>query len=124
HATLAGMRALGGDLRSVTSALRRVPDGPDDGCLQYLSPSTDSQYYLIGLSFHGKIDWVAVPGDHCKGSTNGVYNSRTNLRADTAQAYTYGIWDADPTVLRQCHARPSPTAPATLRTDPAGLTVC
>jgi hypothetical protein len=124
NATLAGTRALSGDLRSVTAALRRLSKGPDDGCLQYLSPTTDSQYYLIGLSFRGKTDWVAVPGDHCKGSTNGVYNSHTNLRADTAQAYTYGVWDSDPAVLQQCHASPSSAATAALRTDPTGLTVC
>ena len=120
---LSGTRALHGDLSSVTSDLASTPRGTPRACLQNLA-STDGQYYLIGLAFHGRTDWVSVPGNHCKGTTNGVFMGKSNLRADAAQAYQYGTWVSDPAVVKRCDVSPDATSPATMPAGRASLTIC
>jgi hypothetical protein len=124
HPKLAGERSVGGNLLSVTDSLSRVPRGAPGACEDYLAIPDDSEYYLIGVLIDGKRTWVAAPGDHCKGTTNGVFLGRTNLRRDAQQAYDWGRWDTDESQRRACTATNDPSAPAQLRRDPIRLTVC
>jgi hypothetical protein len=124
HPKLAGERSVGGDLLSVTDSLSRVPRGAPGPCAGYLAIPDDSEYYLIGVLIGGNRTWIAAPGDHCKGTTNGVFKGRTNLRLDAQQAYDWGRWDSDPTLRPQCRVPEGAVGPTKLRADPNRLTVC
>jgi hypothetical protein len=58
-------------------------------CPDYAS-ITDGDYYLIGLSYPGATVWVAAPGNHCEGSSNGVFFSTANLSVLALSWYKAG----------------------------------
>lgn len=92
--SITGERALTGDLGPVTETLTWQPrplPGQGRACVQYLA-MTDGDDYLIGLTYADGTEWVSVPGDHCKGATNGEFETQANLRAYADDAYTSGHW--------------------------------
>ena len=81
-----------GDLSAVMNDLAWVPPTPARArraCPDYAS-ITDGDYYLIGLSYPGATVWVAAPGNHCEGSSNGVFFSTANLSVLALSWYKAG----------------------------------
>jgi hypothetical protein len=98
-----GSVLLTGDLSGVTSDLAWMPPTQAVGaCAYYLRPA-DSDYYLIGLSYPGASEWVAAPGYHCAGSSNGVFSSSVNLSARASAWYQAQRWTATPASDDACH---------------------
>ena len=64
--------------------------------------STDGDYYLIGLSYPGATVWVAATGNHCGGSSNGVFSSRANLSSQALSWYKTQRWAATPVSNDAC----------------------
>jgi hypothetical protein len=95
---LTGSRSLTGDLHAVTEALTFAPPATAMGCTGNLL-MTDYDDFLIRLTYPGGVEWVAAPGDHCTGSSNGQFVSATNLRALTDAAYRSGHWPTNLTAL-------------------------
>lgn len=126
RSALTGASSLTGDLSAVTDDLRQARSyrRSDSACLDYFA-STDSDNYLIKLTFAGRVVWVSAPGNHCDTSTNGVYKAGVNLRADAAQAYRYGTWVTDPSLRHLCSpSAPNPRGTRLLPPNPRTLTIC
>lgn len=64
--------------------------------------STDGDYYLIGLSYPGATVWVAATGNHCGGSSNGVFSSRASLSSQALSWYKAQRWAATPVSNDAC----------------------
>jgi hypothetical protein len=95
---LTGRRELGGDLAAVRTTLTWLPErgvGQQRMCPGYIA-STDSDNYLIGLSYRGGTAWVSAPGDHCHDASNGPFTTMLNLRPWAAAGYAAGAWVSDP----------------------------
>lgn len=92
-----GSVLLTGDLSGVMNDLAWIPPAPTlaMACPSYLSV-TDGDYYLIGLSYPGATVWVAAPGNHCQGSSNGVFSSTANLSRQALSWYKAQHWVATP----------------------------
>lgn len=91
--TRTGARALSGNLGAVTNSLTWLPppNPTRQGCLSYLA-RTDFDSYLIQLRYGSATVWVAAPGNHCTGASNGEFSTSSNLRDLTSEAYTSGRW--------------------------------
>ena len=91
---LTGARALSGALSAVSETLSWEPRGTTDSwpCATYLA-ITDGDNYFIGLTYADAAVWVAAPGDHCAGASNGRFSTPANLRALAETAYQSGVWD-------------------------------
>jgi hypothetical protein len=91
---LTGARALIGGLSAAGETLSWEPRGTSDAwpCADYLA-MTDGDNYLIGLTYSDATVWVAAPGNHCAGATNGSFQTPANLRAFAETAYRSGVWD-------------------------------
>lgn len=127
---LTGDRALQGDLDAVTQTLTWLPRGTNSfPCAAYLAV-TDGDNYLIGLSYADGRVWVAAPGNHCDGASNGEFRTTMNLMAFADAAYTSGRWD--PNAGQPAHPSPCSMSDAgrlgqdqTFVPDaPRGLTIC
>ena len=95
HGALTAERAVHGDLAAVTQTLTWLPSGTNSfPCPTYLA-ATDSDNYLIGLSYADGRVWVAAPGNHCAGASNGEFRTTANLSALADAAYTSGVWDPE-----------------------------
>lgn len=95
---LTGTRTLTGDLSTVPGTLSFLPAETPAGhaCTQELLP-TDSDKYLIALTYgDGGLVWVAAPGDHCAGASNGLFRTSANLLQFVAPAYQQGLWPGLP----------------------------
>ena len=91
---LTGAKQLTGDLAATTATLTRLPrhdPSPARVCATYMTPA-DSENYLIGLTFSRGTLWVSVPGQHCQGASNGVFDTDQNLRDYAAASYRSGRW--------------------------------
>ena len=97
-----GSVLLTGDLSGVMSDLAWIPPTKAGVCADYLRPA-DGDYYLIGLSYPRSTEWVAAPGNHCAGSSNGVFSSSANLSARASAWYQARHWTAAPTSTDACH---------------------
>jgi len=98
-----GSVLLTGDLSGVMSDLAWIPPAHAVGaCADFLRPA-DSDYYLIGLSYLGAREWVAAPGNHCVGSSNGVFASNANLSSRASAWYQAHRWTATPASHDPCH---------------------
>lgn len=90
---LTGSRTLGGNLSAISDDLAwRPPSSPEtQPCADYLAV-TDGDYYLVALSYPSATMWIAVPGNHCDGSSNGRFTTDDNLQSQAATAYRTGHW--------------------------------
>jgi hypothetical protein len=98
-----GSVLLTGDLGGVAGDLAWIPPSQTIGeCADYLRPA-DGDYYLIGLSYPGASEWVAAPGNHCAGSSNGVFSSSVNLSGRASAWYQAQRWTVTPASDDACH---------------------
>lgn len=77
-----GLAAAGGYLSEIAPA-------EPTGCLLYLAP-TDSDKYLVLLTYRHASVWVNVSGDHCGGVSNGRFSSATFLGSLVSSWYATG----------------------------------
>jgi hypothetical protein len=91
-----GSVPLTGDLSGVMNDLAWVPPAPTVGACTTNLSLTDGDYYLIGLSYPGATVWVAATGNHCGGSSNGMFYSRTSLSRQALSSYKAQRWAATP----------------------------
>lgn len=102
---LTGGRTLAGNLDAVSTALGWAPrsiDGAEHPCTLE-ERFTDPDRYLVGLTYAGATIWVSAPGNHCSGSSNGVFTSDTNFAGEVAAALRTGDWPASRPPTR-CYA--------------------
>ena len=97
-----GSVQLTGDLSGVMNDLAWVPPAPAAGACTSNLLLTDGDYYLIGLSYPGATVWVAATGDHCGGSSNGVFSSRASLSSQALSSYKAQRWAATPVSNDAC----------------------
>ena len=97
-----GSALLTDDLSGVMNDLAWVPPAPAAGACTSNLLLTDSDYYLIGLSYPGATVWVAASGDHCGGSSNGVFSSRANVSSQALSWYKAQRWAATPVSNDAC----------------------
>ncbi|PZS18538.1 MAG: hypothetical protein DLM57_06085 [Pseudonocardiales bacterium] len=102
---LTGHKELRGDLATVTAALTWTPPSRLHplACTDVLL-ITDADNYLVGLSYASGMIWVAAPGNHCAGSSNGQFT------VDQSAAVLASSW----------YKSGAATAPATAPCDAAG----
>jgi hypothetical protein len=94
HGNLTGTRTLDGDLSTIPADLAWLPpvSQPDrQPCAAYYA-ITDGDYYLIALSYPGGTMWLAIPGQHCDGASNGQFVTH-NLMDQADSAYRTGRWN-------------------------------
>ena len=97
-----GSVLLAGDLSGVMNDLAWVPPAPAVGACTDNLLLTDGDYYLIGLSYPGATVWVAATGNHCGGSSNGVFSSRASLSSQALSWYKAQRWAATPVSDNAC----------------------
>lgn len=100
-----GSVLLTGDLSGVMNDLAWAPPTPAARAMACTAniAATDRDYYLIGLSYPGSTQWVAAPGNHCAGSSNGVFFSSTARLSGRASAwYKAQHWIATPNSNAAC----------------------
>ena len=97
-----GSVLLTGDLSGVMNDLAWVPPAPAAGACTDNLLLTDGDYYLIGLSYLGATVWVAATGNHCGGSSNGVFSSRASLSHQALSWYKAQRWAATPVSNNDC----------------------
>lgn len=121
---LLGRTTLGGDLHAVTSDLSAVTRGRRlwPACGTFYDGTARSQLYLVGFRFGTATVWVSASGPQCNGSTNGSFNTVTNLAAAAAQAYQSGRWSNDPQLTSGCDA--AGRVPDEIPRRARSLTVC
>ncbi|HEV7205799.1 MAG TPA: hypothetical protein VGN18_14410 [Jatrophihabitans sp.] len=102
-ASLSGSRAVTGDLARVTPTLTWQPrlGSAPTACASYLA-TTDSDNYLLGLTYRGATEWISVPGNHCAGASNGRFRTVRNLRALAESTYRSGVWPAKDAMPAPC----------------------
>lgn len=104
HGKLSGIRTLDGDLATIPADLAWLPpvSQPDKHpCASYYAV-TDGDYYLMALSYPGGRMWLAIPGQHCSGASNGKFLAH-NLGPQADTAYRTGRWKAlPPTTAYDC----------------------
>jgi hypothetical protein len=94
---LTGQRAVTGNLTAARESLAWLPQQGDGQSCPYYLAMTDGDYYLIRLSYaDGDVVWVAAPGNHCAGASNGVFDTSANLLDFVAPAYEQGVWTGQP----------------------------
>ncbi len=98
-----GSVLLTGDLSGVMNDLAWVPPAPAAGACTSNLLLTDGDQYLIGLSYSGATVWVAATGDHCGGSSNGVFSSRASLSSQALSWYKARRWAATPVSNDACN---------------------
>ncbi|HEV2886915.1 MAG TPA: hypothetical protein VGX49_08395 [Jatrophihabitans sp.] len=98
-----GSVLLAGDLAGLARELFWAPPPPPTlgGCNLNLEP-TDGDYYLLGLSYPAGTEWIAAPGDHCQGVSNGVFSTPHNMSELVSTWYHAGHWTAPPTPSSAC----------------------
>jgi hypothetical protein len=103
HGKLTGTRTLDGDLSTIPAGLAWLPpvSQPDKQPCAAYAAITDGDYYLMALSYPGGTMWVAIPGQHCDGASNGPFIAR-NLRAEADTAYRGGHWKPLPPDTEGC----------------------
>ena len=96
HGKLTGTRTLDGDLSTIPADLAWLPPARPDKhpCASYAAV-TDGDYYLMALSYPRGAMWLAIPGQHCSGASNGPFIAQ-NLRAQADTAYRTGNWKPSP----------------------------
>jgi hypothetical protein len=101
---LTGSNVLDSGLAAIPDTLAWLPpEAADVGCLDYIAP-TDGDSYLIGLSYPTGTMWVAAPGDHCLGASNGRFATHTHVATEASSAYRTGRWT--PPVQTQMYGCP------------------
>lgn len=95
---LTGQQELTGALKEIPKTLSLLPRSSGGGspCTFDLQ-ATDGDDYLIGLTYaDGGLVWVAAPGNHCAGASNGVFDTPTNLLDFVGPSYRQGVWTGPP----------------------------
>jgi len=122
---LTGRRTLDSGLAEFASQLHWLPPRPrNTSCALYLT-ATDGEYYLIHASYPNGSLWIAAPGQHCLGASNGTFES-TNLSEQAGTAYATARWPADPVTADACHAGRGRLGQQDhlVPDSPTGITVC
>jgi len=90
---LTGSRVVDSGLGTIPDTLAWLPPqgAAPQACTADLRP-TDGDAYLIGLSYPSGTLWVAAPGNHCLGSSNGRFTTRAHVATDAIAAYRSGGW--------------------------------
>jgi hypothetical protein len=90
---LTGPQEVTGNLSIAAQSLTWLPPatGTPRSCTFELR-STDGDNYLIKVSYSDGVTWIAAPGDHCHGASNGEFESSTNLLWPVSDAYRLGFW--------------------------------
>lgn len=88
---LTGTREITGGLDAFADLGELPAAGDPWACTSILLP-TDGDYYLVGLNYDHASVWVSAPGNHCRGSSNGDFSTRTNLREPADAAFRTGTW--------------------------------
>ncbi|HEY3088465.1 MAG TPA: hypothetical protein VGJ59_10435 [Jatrophihabitantaceae bacterium] len=104
HGKLTGTRTLSGDLSTIPAGLAWLPPAfPDrQPCAAYATIS-DADYYLMALSYRHGTMWLAIPGQHCDGASNGEFVTH-NLMGQADSAYRTGRWSSPgpPLIMGGC----------------------
>ncbi|MDT4935424.1 MAG: hypothetical protein QOK11_3316 [Pseudonocardiales bacterium] len=92
HGALTGLRTMTAGLSKLGAELASLPRTrvEDQPCATYAT-ATDFDTYLLGLSYPKARVWIAIPGNHCSGASNGSIEV-INLRIDAEAAYRTGAW--------------------------------
>jgi hypothetical protein len=103
HGKITGARTLDGDLSTIPADLAWLPpvSQPDQQPCRSMLELTDGDYYLMALSYPGGTMWLAVPGEHCLGASNGPFIAH-NLRAQADAAYRTDRWKPLPPTTEGC----------------------
>jgi hypothetical protein len=98
-----GSVLLAGDLAGLAQELFWAPPPPPipGGCADNIT-STDGDYYLLGLSYPAGTEWVAAPGNHCQGASNGVFSTPDNMSELVSTWYHAGHWIEPPVPSSAC----------------------
>jgi len=96
HGKITGTRTLRGNLSTIPADLAWLPPAHPDKqpCASFFAV-TDGDYYLMALSYPRGTMWLAIPGEHCNGASNGPFIGR-NLRAQADTAFRIGHWKLSP----------------------------
>lgn len=99
NGALTGKRELA-ELAPATDTLAWEPKGPPrtNTCTLNLA-MTDGDNFLIALKYGAATVWVSAPGNHCVGSSNGVFDSPANLRSWANSSYLIGRWANDAQII-------------------------
>jgi hypothetical protein len=104
HGALTGTRTLDGDLSTIPAGLAWLPPAHPDQqpCAAYYA-ITDGDYYMMALSYPGGTMWLAIPGQHCDGASNGKFVAH-NLMDYAHAAYRTGRWSrpGPPLIMGGC----------------------
>jgi hypothetical protein len=123
---LTGTRPLGGDLATIPADLAWLPPWSDNQpCPSYLA-TTDDDSYVMALSYPGGVMWLSMPGQHCRGASNGKFVVH-NLRAQAEAAYQTGSWKpARPTTMNGCRVTAGRLGQQghLVPDDPASVQIC
>lgn len=91
---LTGRSRLQGSLAGLVrtlSAAPRISTSANVACSGAVT-AADTHDYLFGISYGQARLWVSAAGYHCEGSTNGSFNTRTNLSDYAAASYKAKRW--------------------------------
>ena len=100
---LTGQQAVTGNVSEAAQTLTWLPRRVGGRACALERMITDGDNYLIRLTYPDGVVWLAAPGDHCAGASNGDFETRANLRQFAADAYQTGAWlppglDQPPTI--------------------------
>jgi len=89
---LTGQQTVTGNFSTAAETLTWLPSKVGGGVCPLYAAVTDSDNYFIELTYADGVAWIAAPGNHCAGASNGVFETRANLRPFAADAYRSGTW--------------------------------